>query len=151
MVYPLLPFRIISPMQYHLSQPPKLAFIMFAVLFHIISMFLPSRLLTLPKISENMEISINSPKTIRTERDTDTSTMPTAMVQRTDDPIAHQETRSSTASSLSGRLDAAEAGTETRTPRSLTPDSTVESEGSPGCKKIPSSSELWTEQSEKVL
>ncbi|CAD6573480.1 MAG: geranylgeranyl pyrophosphate synthetase [Alectoria sarmentosa] len=124
---------------------------MFAVLFHIIAMFLPSRLLTLPKISENMEISINSPKTIRTERDTDTSTMPTAMGQRTEGPIVHQETRSSTASSLSGRLDAAEAGTETRTPRSLTPDSTVESEGSPGCKKIPSSSELWTEQSEKAI
>ena len=147
MVGPVLPFDIIDPMQYHPSQPLKILFVMFAGLFHVLSMFLPSRLLTLPKISENIEISINSPKTIKREWKTGTSDMPSAMSQGADESAADQEMLSSTASSRPDSLDSA---AETEIPRSLTPDSSVESENSPSRRTILNLSGLWTEQSEKV-
>ena len=108
-------------------------------------MFLPSRLLTLPKVSENMEININSPRTIMREVETDASDTPTSMSQGVDEAAIDQESLSSTAFSPSSRVDTEES--ETEMPRSLTPESSVENEKSP---TRPSLSGLWTEQSEKV-
>lgn len=138
----------IDPMQHRLSQPLQLVFLMFAALFHVLSMFLPSRLLTLPNVSESMEININPPGMIKRDSDTGTSSMPTATGQSVDESTADQGALSSTASSLSDRLDTAEA--ETETPRSLTPESSVEGEDSPSRKKILSLSGLWTQRNEKV-
>ncbi len=136
-------------MQNHLSLPLRFVFLMFAAgLFHILSMFLPSRLLKLPKVSENMEININSPRTMMREVETGASDTPTSRTQRVDESTLDQEFLSSTASSPSSRLDRGEE--ETGMPRSLTPESSVESEKSPSRQKMPSLSSLWTEQSEKV-
>ena len=121
--------------------------IMFAGLLHLLRMFLPSRLLTLPKISENIEISVNSPKTKR-ESDVGTASMATTLGQGADQPATHQGMRSSTASSLSDRLDTTEAETETL--RSLTPGSSVESDNGHSRNNILSLPSLWTGQSEKV-
>lgn len=135
-------------MHHHLSQPLLFLSVMFAGLFHVLSMFLPSRLLTWPKISENIEISINSPNTIKLEPDTGTSSMSAVMGQGTDGSATGPETLSSPASSLSDRPDTAGAGTET--PRSLTPGSSVESVDDTSHKSTRSLPQLWTEQSEKA-
>ncbi len=146
---PVLLLDIIHLMHNHLSLPLRFVFLMFAAgLFHILSMFLPSRLLKLPKVSENMEININSPRTIMREVETGASDTPTSMSQGVDESALDQELLSSTASSLSSRLDTGEA--DTGIPRSLTPESSVEGEKSPSREKMTSLSGLWTEQSEKV-
>ena len=130
------------------SQPSQFVFLMFTVLFHYLSMLLPSRLLTLPKVSENMELSINSPKTIKLEPDTCTSSAPFAMAREEDGTASGQGTLSTTASSPS---DGPDTIVETVTPRSMTPDSSVENEDTSGRKQIRKDlSVLWTEQSEKV-
>ena len=90
----------------------------------MLSMFPPSGPLKMPKISEKMEININSPKTIQRGFDIGTPSASTAMGLRGDDSTADQGTLSSTASSLSHGLDTAEA--ETEMPRSITPESSVE-------------------------
>lgn len=100
----------------------KLRLIMFAGLFHLLRMFLPSRLLTLPS-------------------------MAATLVQRAHHPAMDEEMRSSTATSPSDRLDTTEAETETL--RSLTPGSNVESDDGHS-RNILSLCGLWTEQSEKV-
>ena len=123
---------------------------MFAVLFHVLSMILPSRLLTVPKISENIEISINSPKTMKMEPDSGTSDVPTRMALGLDESTPNQGTSSFTASSPSNTVDTAKAETEIETPRSLTPLSSGEEGDSPSRKKALGLSELWTDQSEKV-
>ena len=120
---------------------------MFAGLFHILRMFLPSRLLTLPKISENIEISVNSPKTIKRESDVGAPSMATTLGQRAHQPAMDEGMRSSTATSPSDRLDTTEAETETL--RSLTPGSSVESDDGHS-RNILSLCGLWTEESEKV-
>ena len=122
---------------------------MFAVLLHVLSMLLPSRLLKLPKISENMEISINSPKTIKMEADTGTPGIPIAKSEGMVESAPDQGPFSSTASSPSNRLNTPEAETEIEM-RSLTPESSVGNEDRPSSEKILSLSALWTEQSEKV-
>ena len=147
---PVLPPRTFNPVQDHLSRSSSIVFIMFAALLHVLSKFLPSRLLALPKVSENIEISINSPKTMRMESDTGTPSILAAMHQGTDEPTADQGMISSTASSPSTMLVMAEAGTEIETPRSLTPESSVENQDSPSHVKISDLTALWTEQSEKV-
>ncbi len=111
-------------------------------------MLLPSRLLTLPKVSENLEISINSPKTIKMEPDTIMLDTPTVTGQWPDEPAAGHPTLSSTPSSQSDRLDTTEA--ETEAPGSLTPESSMENEDVSSHKEILSLSGLWTEQSEKA-
>ena len=121
--------------------------IMLAGLLHLLGMFLPSRLLRLPKISENIEISVNSPKTIKWESDVDTPSMATTLGQRAHQPATDEGMRSSTASSPSDRLDTTEAETETL--RSLTPGSSVESDDGHS-RNILSFCSSWTEQSEKV-
>ena len=70
--------------------------------------------------------------------------MLTAMRQEARESATDQGALSSTVSSLSDTLDMTES------PRSLTLESSVESEDSPSRKKILNLSELWTEQSEKV-
>ena len=145
---PLLLFEITHQMQHHFTQPLPLVSLMFAGLFHVLSMFLPSKLLTLPKVSENMEISIDSPKTIEKETDASTSSVPAAMGQPAEEPTAEQGALSPSASSLSDTYDTADAGTET--PRSLTPGSSVANEDDPSRKYILSLSGLWTEHSERV-
>lgn len=122
---------------------------MFTALFHVLSMFLPSRLLTLPKVSENLEININSPRTTKKELDTSLSNMPIATSRSADDFDADQGPLLSTVSSSSDRL--ASGDVETETTPSLTPDSSVAGEDSPSHTKIPSLSGLWTEQSEKAI
>ena len=94
-----------------------------------------------------MEISINSPKTVK-EFHTGTGSVPTEMSPGGDKSLADQATPSSTASCLSDELDTAEA--ETETPRSFTPDSSVDNGEGPGRNKLLSLSGLWTEKSEKV-
>ena len=123
---------------------------MFAELLHLLSKFLPSRLLALPKISENIEITIHSPRTMRIESDTGTPSVLVANDQGTDEPTADQTTISSTASSSSIKLVMAEAATEIETPRSLTPESSVENQDTLSHVKIADLTALWTEQSEKV-
>lgn len=123
---------------------------MFTVLLHVLSRFLPSRLLTLPKVSEHMEISINSPKTVKMEPDTGTSFIPASKDQTMDGFITELRTLSSTPSSPSSRPNMPESETEIDTPRSLTPESSVGAESSSSQEKISSLSALWTEQSEKV-
>ena len=125
----------------------KFHLIMLAGLLHLLGMFLPSRLLTLPKISEKIEISVNSPKTIKRESDVGTPSMATTLGQRAHQPATDEGMRSSTASSLSERLDTTEAETETL--RSLTPGSSVESDDGHS-RNILSLCSSWTEQSEKV-
>ena len=125
-------------------------FLMFAVLLHILSRFLPSRLLTLPKISEHMEISINSPKTVKMDPDTGTSIIPVSRDQEMHGFITELQTLSSTASSPSTRPNMAESGIEIETPRSLTPESSVGAGDNSSHEKISTLSALWTEQSEKV-
>ena len=136
------------------AKPPitvlSIVFIMFAALLHVLSMFLPSRLLALPKVSENIELSIDSPKTMRMDSDTGIPSIQVAKDQGTDEPTADQGTISSFASSPSTMLVMAEAETEIDTPRSLTPESSVENQDSPSHDKIPDLTALWTEQSEKV-
>lgn len=144
----MLPFDIIDAMQHHFSQTLQLAFPTFAGLFRVLSMFLPSRPLSLSKVSENMEINMNSPRTVKRESDTNTSSIPTATTPRTDELTVYHGLLSSTASSLSDILDIAEA--ETETPRSIKPKSSVESEDSPSHKKILILFRLWTERSQKV-
>ena len=122
--------------------------IMLTGLLHLLTIFLPSRLLRLPKVSQNIEISINSPKLIKQEPDTGTSNMPTILGQGVDEPATDQEMRSSPTSSLSDRLDTTEAETETL--RSLTPGSSVESDQGPSRNNIIGLPRSWTEQSEKV-
>ena len=147
---PVLPLITFNAVQNHLSRSSSIVFIMFAALLHVLSKFLPSRLLALPKVSENIEISINSPKTMRMESDTGTPSLPVEKDQVTDEPTADLGTISSTASSPSTMLVMAEAGTEIETPRSLTPESSVENQDSPSHDKILDLTALWTEQSEKV-
>lgn len=120
---------------------------MFAELLNVLRMFLPSRLLTLPKLSENIEISVNSPKTIKRESDVGTASMATTLGQRAHQPATNEGMRSSTASSPSDRLDTTEAETETL--RSLTPGSSVESDDDYS-RNILSLCRSWTVQSEKV-
>ena len=67
-----------------------------------------------------------------------------AIRQEAREPVTDQGALSSTGSSVSDTLDMTES------PRSLTPESNVESEASPSRRKILNLSELWTEQSEKV-
>ena len=110
-------------------------------------MLLPSRLLRLPKISENMEISINSPETIKMEADTGTPSIPIAKSEGADESPADQG--SSTASSPSNKLKTPEAETEIEM-QSLTTESSVGNEYSLRSEKILILSGLWTEQSEKV-
>ena len=124
--------------------------LMLAILLHVLSRLLPSRLLTLPKISENLEISIISQKTMRMESETGTTSMPVAKDQGTDESTADQGAHSSTASSLSASFDMAESGRVIETPRSLTPESSDENEDSPSPRKSFALSAVWTEQSEKV-
>ena len=144
----MVPLDFNNPVLSNPSQPSHFVFLMFTVLFHYLSMLLPSRLLTLPKVSENMELSINSPKTIKVEPDTCTSGVPFAMAQEEDGTASGQGTFSSTASSPS---DGPDTAVETVTPRSMTPDSSVESEEISSRKKIRKDlSALWTEQTEKV-
>lgn len=146
---PVLPPITSNPVQNHLSRFSSIVFIMFAALFHVLSKFLPSRLLALPKVSENIEISITSSKTMRMESDMGTPSIPVVKDQGTDEPTADQGTISSTASSPSTMLVLAEAETVIETPRSLTPESSVDNQDSPNNDKI-SLTALWTEQSEKV-
>ena len=120
---------------------------MLAGLLHLLRMFLPSRLLTLPKISENIEISVNSPKTIKRESDVGTPSMVTTLGQRVYQPATDEGMRSPTASSPSDRLDTTEAERETL--RSMTPGSSVESDDGHS-RNILSLCSSWTEQSEKV-
>ena len=123
---------------------------MLAALLHLLSKFLPSRLLALPKVSENIEITIHSPKTMRLASDIGIPSISVAKDQGTDEPTADQTTISSTASSSSIKLVMAEAATEIETPRSLTPESSVENQDTLGHDKIADLTALWTEQSEKV-
>ena len=123
----------------------KSRLIMIAELLIVLRMFLPSRLLTLPKLSENIEISVNSPKTIKPESDVGTASMATTLGQRAHQPTTNEEMRSSTASSPSDRLDTTEAETETL--RSLTPGSSVDDDYS---RNILGLCRSWTIQSEKV-
>ena len=125
----------------------KFHLIMFAMLLRLLGMFLPSRLLTLPKISENIEISVNSPKTIKRESDVGTPSMATTLGQRVHQPATDEGMSSSTASSPFDRLDTTEDETETL--RSMTPGSSVES-GDGHSRNILSLCSSWTEQSEKV-
>lgn len=124
---------------------------MFAELFHVLSMLLPSRLLTPPKVSQRMEISINSPKTIQMEADTAATSTPMAMDWAADEPAADVATVSSTATSQADTFNVGEAESETDMPRSLTPDSSVEDDDSPSRKRILGLSGLWTDQSEKAI
>ena len=133
-----------------LSRSSAIVFIMFAALLHVLSKFLPSRLLALPEVSENIGIRIISPKTMTMELDTGTPSIPVGKNQGTDEPKADQGMISSTAYSPSIKLVMAEAGTEIETPRSLTPLSSVENQDSPTHDKISELTALWTEQSEKV-
>ena len=126
----------------------QLILLMFAELFHVLSMLLPSKLLTLPKVSENMEININSPRVTKEEVDSGTSSIPAPIDQGADQSVADQGTPSSTASSPSDRVETAEA--EIDSPQSLTPESSVESEDSSSRTKILNLSRSWTEASEKV-
>ena len=145
----MLPLDFINPVLNQPSQPLQFVFLMFTVLFRVLSMLLPSRLLTLPKVSENMELSINSPKTIKLEPNSCTSRVPTAMAQEEDGAASGQGTFSSTASYPSDGPDTAEV--EMATPRSMTPDSSVENEDVLSRTRIRKDlSTLWTEQSEKV-
>lgn len=144
----MLPFDITEQMQHRLSQLLQLVVLMFEGLLHFVSMLLPSKLLALPKISENMEININSPKTIERELKDGESSMPTPIGQGVDEIVPDQGTLSSTASSFSQRLDTAEVKAEM--PRSLTPESSVENDDSPSLEKFQSLSALWREESEKV-
>ena len=145
----MLPLDFINPLLNQSSYISQFVFLMLTVLFQFLSMLLPSRLLTLPKVSENMELSINSPKTIKLETDTCTSSVPTAMAREEDEAASGQETFSSTASSPSEGLDTAVV--ETLTPRSMTPDSSIANEDISSRKKIRKDlSTLWTEHSEKV-
>ena len=121
---------------------------MFQILLQLLSMFLPSKFLTLPKVSENMEISINSPKTIKMELEAGSSSIPSTVGQDMDESVAGQGSLSSTASSTSRSLDALNIGIES--PRPLTPESSVGSEDDPMDKKALDLSGLWTGQSEKV-
>lgn len=123
---------------------------MFAILFHVLSMLLPSRLLKLPNIRENMEISIKFPKTIKMEADTGTSSIPVAKSQGADGSAADHGSLSSTAPSSSNILSTSETETKREMPRSRTPESSVGNGDSPSGEKILSSSGLWTEQSEKA-
>ena len=123
---------------------------MFAMLLHVLSRFLPSRLLTLPKISENFEININSSGTMKIESDTGITTVSMAEDHGTDELAIDQGTLSSTVSSPSTNLKMAEEETEIDTPRSLTPASSVGDQDSPTHDKVPYLTALWTEQSEKV-
>ena len=120
---------------------------MFAGLLRFLRMFLPSRLLTLPTISENIEISVNSPKTIKQDSDVGTPSMATTLGQRVHQPGTDEGMRSSTVSSRFDRLDTTEDETETL--RSMTPGSSVES-GDGHSRNILSLCSSWTEQSEKV-
>lgn len=147
-VCPLLPFDITDQMQHRLSQLLQLVLLMFALLFHFLSMLLPSKLLALPKVSEKMEININSPKTIERESNNGESSMPTPIGQGVDGFVADQATLSSTTSSSSQTLDTAQV--KSKRPRSLTPESRIENDGSPGLVKFQGLSALWTEESEKV-
>lgn len=70
--------------------------------------------------------------------------MLTAMRQEARESATDQQALSSTVSSLSDTLDM------TDSPRSLTLESSVESEDNLSRKTILNLSELWTEQSEKV-
>lgn len=135
-------------MQDGLSQLLQLAFLMFAGLFHFLSMLLPSKLLALPKVSEHMEININSPKTIEKAFDSEESSMPTPIGRGVDDLVADRGTLPFTASSPSQKADTAEVKAET--PRSLTPASSVENDVSPSLEKVQSLSAAWTEENEKV-
>ena len=123
---------------------------MFAILFHVLSMLLPSRLLKLPKSRENMEISIKSPKMIKMVADTGTSSIPVAKSQGADGSAADHGSLSSTASSSSNILSTSETEKKREMPRTRTPESSVGNEDSPSGEKILSSSGLWTEQSEKA-
>ena len=147
---PVLPLITFNQVQNYLSRSSSILFIMFAALLHVLSKFLPSRLLALPKVSENIEISINSPKTMRMESDTGTPSIPVAKDPGTDEPTADQGTILSTASSASDKIVMAESGTEIETPRSLTPESSVENQDSPSHDKVPGLTALWTEPNEKV-
>ena len=147
---PVLPPTTFNSVLNHLLRSSSIVFTMFAELLHLLSKFLPSRLLALPKVSEDIEITFHSPKTMRIESDTGTPSISVANDQGTDEPTADQATISSTASSPSIKLVMAEAATEIETPRSLTPESSVENQDSPSHDKISDLTALWTEQSEKA-
>lgn len=147
---PVLPPMTFNPVQNHVSRSLSIVFIMFAALLHVLSKLLPSRLLALPEVSENIKIIISTPETMTMDSDTGTPSISVAKDHRPDEALAEQGIISSTAYSPSIKLVIAEAGTEIETPRSLTPVSSVENQDSPSHAKISDSTALWTEQSEKV-
>ena len=147
---PVLPLITFNQVQKHVSRSSSNVSIMFAALLHLLSRVLPSRLLALPKVNENIEISIKSPRTMRMESDTGAPSILVAMDQANDEPTTDLATIESTASSPSTKLVMAEAGTEIETPRSLTPESSVENQDSPSHDKVSDLTALWTEQCEKV-
>ena len=125
------------------ARPPltslQFLYLVLAVFVQLLSVFLPSKLLTMPKDSENMEIRVKQ------EPDIDTSNRPIAADKKVNEDAASLEMPSPTASSSSVHT---RAGTET--PRSVTPASSVESNDDPGDLKNLNLSSLWTEQSEKA-